>query len=225
MIGGRWLGRVALVGAAALLAAGCSGEPPAPATAAPQSTVEAGQEAATTSNGMPAGASVAQELTADLDGDGQPERAVAYESGGQLGVAITPGAGGQAWSASLPAGVTFAGLRGQDVDGDGHTELLLETQGPEKDVYGLGVIRWVAGQGQFLAPQGGPTQSSPLFRSRFYPPFVQDINGNMNCEIVVSVDGHDPAFLDSVVYEWDGEAYIETVVYLVPPRPAPTPGP
>ncbi len=223
MIGGKWLGRVALVGAVVLLATGCRGQAPAATTAASQSTVGAGQEAATPSTGMPVGASVVQQLTADLDGDGQPEQAVAYELGGQLGIAITPEAGGQAWSASLAAGVAFAGLRGQDVDADGHTELLLETQGPEKDVYGLGVIRWVSGRGQFLAPQGGPTQSSPLFRSRFYPPFVQDINGNINCEIVVSVDGHDPAFLDSVVYEWDGEAFIETVVYLVPPRPAPTP--
>lgn len=213
------MGRTGLLACLLVLAVGCSGGPAAQPGASPAGSTPASQPV----GGQPAGAVTLRDMAADLDGDGRPEQVTAYQLDGQVRVAIAPqGAGGQEWTADLPGEAALTGLRALDLDGDERPEVLVESKGPEKDTYSLGVIRWASGRGQLLAPHGGPSQGSPLFRSRYYPPYVGDLSGNLSYQIVVSVESSSPAFLDSVVYEWDGQAYAPSALYLMPPRVVPT---
>ena len=173
---------------------------------------------------LPEGAVTLEQTQVDLDLDGSAERVTVFQHGERVGVVVEP-SGGQLWGAGLPPGVAFVGLKTQDLTADRAPELLIELQGPGEDERSLCLIRWAGGQGQVLSPQGGPLEGKTCFVSRHYPPLVDDLNTDSAWEVAVSVDRGDPHFLFTVVYEWDGQVYRESDLYLVPPRVMPTRSP
>jgi len=213
-----WLRRSVWLWVLALIAAGCRGAALMPPTAVP--TAPPGPQA------VPAGATTIKQLRADLDGDGSVEEVTVYQEGQQLSLAIEPSAGkGLPWRTALPAGASFISLDAQDIDADRRPEVLVETSGPEANTYNLSVARWSAGKGQLLVPEGGPSAGNACFRSLYYRPLIDDLNGDISKEIVLEVDKGDPHFLNTVVYEWGGKGYVFTDLYLMPPRVIPTPTP
>ncbi|GEM_PF-6293825 len=168
-------------------------------------------------------AQVLRETKADLDNDGTVEQITLSQAGDHPELAIASVAGlANPWRMNLPARVSVTDLSTQDLIADRALEVLVLGRGPEADLFQLWVIRWHAGQGQLLKPKGGPLDGGDSFRSWFYPPLVDDLDGDAVREISVSVKGSDPHFLDTIVYAWDGQAYSRSDLYLMPPRIMPT---
>lgn len=200
-----------------VLVAGCQGGTPAP-----QPTP--GQRPATGDlTPVPAGAVVVGELQADLEASGSMQRVVVYRQEARLTIAVVPEAtAAQFWRTALPGGPDLVDLSLADVDADRRPEILVETRGPQAEIINLCIIRWRGGAGQVLRPVGGPADGSDCFQSQHYRPVVDDLDMNGTWEVVVSVPGKNPHFFDTVVYEWDGEAFSHTDLYLMPPRVVPT---
>jgi hypothetical protein len=166
---------------------------------------------------------VLQRQQVDLDGDGTVEQVTAYRLGAAVGLLIaSEGEKMQPWRIDFPDHMVFRKMHTQDMNADGRSEVLFECDGPTTDTVSLAVIHWTGERGEILTPEGGPLEGGDLFQSRYYPPLVDDLLGDTTFEIVISVDGSNPAFLDSIVYEWDGKTYRKTDLYLMPPRAVPT---
>jgi len=192
---------------------------PTMAPATPKAT-----EAPAVASAMPAGATVLQSVQADLDGDGAQEQISIYQAGDQLGVGIAPAADpNKGWHVDLPG--KFSSVTTRDINADRLPEVLIQTCGPEADWYNLAVISWSKGQGHLLSPEGGPLGGQPVFRSHYYAPIVDDVDGNETGEILVAWDSDNPRFLDTLVYEWTGDAFIKSDGWLAPPRVVPTAAP
>lgn len=181
-----------------------------------------------TPESLPADAQILEQLEADLDTDGKAEQVAVFQQGRKLVLRVAPfrvapyGGEGKPWSKPLPEGATFTSLSVKDVNADRNGEVLLEVRGPEPSSHSLWVIRWAAGQGEVLPPLRGPLAGSEYFRSKYYPPLTEDLDGNNTYEIVVAADKGDPHFLDSLVYEWGPEGYALSDLYFMPPRLVPT---
>ncbi|CAN5694400.1 hypothetical protein BH20ACT1_BH20ACT1_05290 [soil metagenome] len=159
---------VALAGVAALLLVGCAGDDPGDVAASTSSTTvdsttsSTALEDPTTSTSStstvpgpgasgcdsaegpvpPTGATDVSEVSADVDGDGAPDRVVAYrEADGNRRVAVELAAGGtaavDASESSIDGPAPLSVLGGVDLGGDGQTVLAVTSAGASVVVVGL----------------------------------------------------------------------------------------
>lgn len=193
---------VALAGVVALLLVGCAGDDPGdvavpstssttvgsttssttpedPTTSTSSTTAvpEGGAGACAVSEGPipPAGAADVSEVSADVDGDGAPDRVVAYrESDGNRRVAVELAAGGtaavDASESSIDGPAPLSVLGGVDLGGDGQTVLAITSAGASVVVVGLfqfvecalARVSFEAGQPAELPVGGGVTHGDGL---------------------------------------------------------------
>ncbi len=220
-----WARSAALAAVLTLLILGCARVPATTTlpTAAAVATPK-GTEALAAAPAVPTGATVLQQVQADLDGDSAQEQVTVYQLGDQLGIGIAPAADpNKGWHIDLPG--KFSSVTTRDINADRLPEVLIQTSGPEADWYNLAVISWSDGQGHLLSPKGGVLDGQPVFRSHYYAPIVDDVDGNETGEIMVAWDSDNAQFLDTLVYEWTRDAFIKGDGFLAPPRVVPTAAP
>lgn len=158
---------VALAGVAALLLVGCAGDDPGDVAASTSSTTVDSTTSSTTPEDPttstsstsslpgpeagdcpsdeavpPPGATDLSEISADADGDGAPDRVVAYrEADGNRRVAVELAAGGtaavDASESSIDGPAPLSVLGGVDLGGDGQTVLAVTSAGASVVVVGL----------------------------------------------------------------------------------------
>lgn len=185
------------------------------ATATPPSTLTAAPPTPTRGLALPAEATILHEQHADINGDGVEERAVAFHAVSGDGIAIDD------WQALLPPGQRIEELQIRPMDMMSGPKVLLLARGEDGFSYYLYIYAWdgatYAGQG----PVGGPLDGQAAFRSAYYPPAVEDGDYNGAPEIALCLEADHPDFVRVVFYEWDGQAFAHSTLFIAIPRHIP----
>lgn len=152
------------------------------------------------------------QLTADLDGDGIPEIAVAYKPLGEdrlyLGIFAFGGPPGSVeayqlvWSAGPLAGTQSQVLRTRDLTADGHPELLSGQGGAMAAGGTLYVVGHSAAGYAILRPQGGPLAGFESFGTGDYE--IREQGGGAP-PFIIARSGSDGTQVDT--YQWKDGAF------------------
>ncbi len=199
---------------------------PLPAVS-PQMTPSPAPESVDLTSLLPAHARVLQHVTGDVDKDGMDEIVITFAGGKE------PPSGGvlvahrdatkytEAWRAEVEWEITDLAVR--DSNGDGLPEILVFGRGADKTSYVLSVYAWDGSTYRALKPQGGPLADQAVFASEYYPPFLDDPDFDGTEEILVfRKTSSSTKYLETLVYKWDGKAYVYMRNYIAPPRLYPT---
>jgi len=165
---------------------------------------------------LPANSSVMAERRADVDTDGVEERIVAFRASGGDGLAIDD------WQVKLAAGQKIDELEVRPLDSVTGPKVLLFTSADDSIWKSLYIYAWDGATYVAQGPHEGSLDGEVAFRSRYYPPIVEDGDFNGTEEIMVFLETDNPRYLRVVFYEWDGRLFRHSTMFMAIPRRAPT---
>ena len=205
------------------LVAGCSAlqkaTPTPPPTATPLPTLTPTPLPTPTKGvDLPSDASRLQEEYEDLDGDGGEEHIVAFRTSAGDGLAIDD------WQVSFPSGQSIHDLQLRVIEFGATPRVLTFVEGDDGVSKYLYVSGWTGSSFEMLTPHGGPLDGEAAFRSAHYWPLVEDGDFNGTEEISILKEAENPNFLEVFFYEWDGEAFQHSTVFISIPKAAPKSG-
>jgi len=178
---------------------------------------------------LPEGAQqIGAQYSGDFDGDGQQELAAGYKNtngrgggiifGDLLEVGYSP-----LWQTELPSDLTPNDFQVWDLESDGLPELLLFAESDDGVEQHLFIYTWTGSAYAPLKPTAGPLGGRSTFLSLYWPTLLDDVDVNGTTEIIAFIENEsNPEALSAAVYEWDGNQFHYTELYIIPPRFKPT---
>jgi len=174
---------------------------------------------------LPEGAQqIGAQYSGDFDSDGQQELIIGYKNsngkgGGITVVDILETGYSLVWQTQLPLDLTPNDFLVQDLNSDESPELLLFAKNDNGVKQPLFIYTWMGSTYTLLKPKAGPLDGQDSFLSLYWPPILDDIDSNGTTEIIVFTENKSNSeALSAAVYEWNGNEFHYTDLYIIPPR-------